>query len=145
MVGRAWQLLKWLFEKPERSIEERGAPRPRRVRVGSVEPENLTFLKLKAAIVQRRFEAARALLQEISGDPVRDERAKGEAARLCEAVADDLREWDRDGSIWLYEQALLYFQEIASWSPSGAEDVRRLTAATRVDEKLKQLRAADAI
>jgi hypothetical protein len=139
-LARAWQILKWFLEKPPAAgQEETRAARPRQ------SPPNLSFLKIKACVVQRRFEAARAILRELACDPEPDKDATDTAARLCESVADDLREWDRDGSIWLYEQSLFYFQEFAAWASSGGEGSARMGSVNRVEGKLRQMRAADPI
>ncbi len=158
MFGRAWELLKWFFEKPQSAPERpwqprapRKAPQARDV-VSEPEPESfekdadsLDFLKLKALVVQRRFDGARALLRDISEDAQPEEDSTDNAGKLCESVADDLRDWDRDGSIWLYEQALFYFQEYASWATTGGEGSVRMSSVSRVDSKLRQLRAADTL
>lgn len=145
-MGRAWHLLKWFFEKPEVAPDPPAVrPRPPRrppVPAGGHHP---AFLKLKAAVVQRRFECARSLLREFAGDPTPPSEATDAPALLCEAVADELRPWDRDGSIWLYEQALVYFQEFSVWAGAGREGSRSSDSVGRVEVKLRQLRAAGII
>ena len=146
-MGRVWQWLRWFFEKPRVAPEAPagGVRQPLRRRAAHADGNNLTFLKLKAAVVQRRFESARTLLRELAADPTPQGDASDAPALLCEAVADDLREWDRDGSIWLYEQALVYFQEFAVWASTGGEGSRRMDSVGRVESKLRQLRAAGII
>lgn len=151
ILGRLWQKLRWFFEKPQfvpesevdRSIRTHRHARPQRP--VHADPDNIVFLKLKAAVVQRRFEKARAILRELGSDPTPAKDATDVAALLCEAVADDLRDWDRDGSIWLYEQAVVYFQEFAVWASTRGEGSSRMDAVSRVEGKLKQMRAADII
>lgn len=139
-MARAWQLITWFFEKPPAAgQEETRAPRSRQT------PPNISFLKLKACVVQRRYEGARTLLRELASDPEPDKDATDTAAQLCEEVADDLREWDREGSIWLYEQSLFYFQEFAAWASTGREGSARMGSVTRVESKLRQMRSADTI
>lgn len=135
-MARAWQILQWFFEKPPAAgQQETRTARPRH------SSAHLAFLKLKACVVQRRFETAREVLRGLACDPQPDKDATGTAACLCEAVGDDLREWDRDGSIWLYEQSLVYFQESAAWAGTGGEDPARMGSVNRVEDKLRQMRA----
>lgn len=138
MFERATKLLRWFFEKP------RSEPRQPVVPDVGRSPTDIDFLKLKAAVAERRYDAARKLLRRVGGDPTPEGDATDAAARLCEEVADDLREWNREGSIWLYEQAIWYFQEFAAWASTGREGSARMGAVSRLETKLRHIRAIDA-
>jgi hypothetical protein len=138
MLKRAWNLLRWFFEQP------RSQPRQPVARGLGRTLTDLDFLKLKASVAERRYDTARKLLRRVGGDPSPEGDATDAAARLCEEVADDLREWDREGSIWLYEQAICYFQEFAAWASTGREGSARMGSVSRLETKLRHIRAIDA-